>query len=284
MNLRLIGAALTMTIASVHAQTNPPAKPEFEVASIKKARSDESYGYRFGPGGRAVLTHLRLRDLILVAWHIQDFRILGDADWINSENYDVEAKAEGNPSEDEFRVMLQSLLAERFHLAIRRETRELPLYTLVPAKNGARLGTGMMATKEGSCMPVNEYSGPQPPPETLKPPMCGFRQRLRPQSRGAPLMQLTANGVTSVWFARSLGTILDREVTDDTGLDGSYDFTLDYAPDDGLLKRVAPDAQPDDTAPSLFTALQEQLGLKLDSRKGPVEVFVIDHAERPSEN
>ena len=97
-------------------------------------------------------------------------------------------------------------------------------------------------------------------------------------------MQLKANGVTAVWLARALGTILDREVTDNTGLDGSYDFTLDYAPDEGLLKRVMPEAQPDDTAPSLFTALQEQLGLKLESRKGPVEVFVIDHAERPSEN
>jgi uncharacterized protein (TIGR03435 family) len=78
--------------------------------------------------------------------------------------------------------------------------------------------------------------------------------------------------------------MLDREVTDATGLDASYDFTLEYASDDHLLKRVIPDAQPDDTAPVLFTALQEQLGLKLESHKGPVEVFVIDHAERPSEN
>ena len=85
-------------------------------------------------------------------------------------------------------------------------------------------------------------------------------------------------------MANSLGTILNREVTDHTSFDGSYDFTPDYAPDDGLLKRVALDAQPDDTAPSLFTALQEQLGLKLESRKCPVEIFVIDRAERPSEN
>jgi uncharacterized protein (TIGR03435 family) len=284
MKLKPIGVALTITIASALAQTNPTAKAEFEVASIKRARSEESYGYRFGPGGRAVLTRLRLRDLILVAWHIQDFRILGDADWIDAESYDVEAKAEGSPTEDEFRLMLRSLLADRFQLAIRRETRELPIYRLVPAKSGARLGTGMIATKEGSCTPIDQYSGPQPPPETLKPPMCGFRQRLRPQNQGRPLMQLKATGVTSVWFARALGTMLDREVTDGTGLDGSYDFTLDYAPDDHLLKRVIPDAQPDDTAPALFTALQEQLGLKLEPHKGPVEVFVIDHAERPSEN
>lgn len=282
MRLKLVSVALTILLA--HAQTNLPAKPEFEVASGKKTRSGESYRYRFGPGGKALLTHVRLRDLILVAWHTQDFRILGDTEWINSDSYDIEAKAQGSPSEDQFRLMLQSLLVNRFHLAIHRETRELPIYTLVLAKNGARFDKGLIATQKGSCTPIEEYSGPQPPPETLIPPICGFRQHLRPQSQGTSVMQLAADGITLVWFARTLGTILNRQVMEDTGLNGRYSFTLDCVPDDTLLKRIMPDAQPGDTAPSLFTAIQEQLGLKLESRKGPVEVLVIDHAERPSEN
>ena len=122
-------------------------------------------------------------------------------------------------------------------------------------------------------------------PETRDHPICGFKQRLRPQSQGAPLMQLQGFGVTVSWLARILGTILDRQVADETGIGGIFDFTIEYTPDDHLLAQVAPDAQPSNTTgASLFTALQEQLGLKLESRKGPVEVFAIDRVEKPSEN
>jgi uncharacterized protein (TIGR03435 family) len=232
-----------------------------------------------------VLTDFRVKDLIMLAWHIQDFRVAGGGPWIESEHYDIEAKAEGNPTEDEFREMLRSLLAERFRLALRPETRELPIYTLVPAKNGARPGGGLVTTKEGSCTRIEDYSGPQPPPETRTPPICGFKQRLRPQTQGAPLMQLQGLGITINWLARALGTTLNRQITDETGIGGTFDFTIEYAPDDNLLPGAMPDSQSSNTTgPSLFTALQEQLGLKLESRKGPVEVFAIDHVEKPSDN
>src|ERR1035437_5767393 len=93
----------------------PATPPAFDVASIRRARPDATWGFRLGPGGRAVLTNVTLKDLIMVAWHIQDFRIAGGAAWIDSERYETEGRAEGNPGEDEFRLMLQSLLAERFH-------------------------------------------------------------------------------------------------------------------------------------------------------------------------
>jgi uncharacterized protein (TIGR03435 family) len=265
----------------------PATRPAFEVASIKPSPSDEQGGgYHFLPGGRFTVTNFTLKNLIQVGWHLQAFRVAGGAAWTDSQRYDVEAKAEGNPSEDESRLMLQSLLADRFRLALRRETKELPIYTLAQAKTDGRLGAGIVAAKEGNCTTLGDYAGPTPSPEPGKPPGCGFTERLRPQDKGAALAQLQGLGVTLNLFARLLGNLLDRHVADETGVSGTYDVSLEYALDENrLAARLMPDAQPSDTTgPSLFTALQEQLGLKLESTKGPVEIFVIDHVERPSEN
>src|ERR1017187_6251312 len=151
--------------------------------------------------------------------------------------------------------MLRPLLAERFHLDLHRETRQLPIYALVSAKSGVRLGE----SREGSCTRVEDYSGPQPPPEPPASPICGFKQRLRPQTQGAPLMALQGTGVTLGLLARVLGTTLDREVLDETGIGGTFDFAVEYAPDDDILARVVPEAQPGNTTgASLFTAMQEQ--------------------------
>jgi uncharacterized protein (TIGR03435 family) len=263
---------------SAIAQTDTPL--QFEVASIKRARPDAVWGFHFAPGGRATLTDFSMNELIILAWHTQGFRIVGGPSWFDSERYTIEAEAEGNPVLEDSRLMLRSLLQDRFRLALHRETRELPAYALVPVKSGARLAEA----KNGSCKTADESSGPTPPSEPGL-PGCGFSQRLRPQNNGAPMMQLQGHSVTTSMIARMIGNILDRAVSDDTGISGSFDISVEYAMDDGLLKRVAPDARvSDNTAPSLFTALQEQVGLKLESRRVPVEVLVIDHAERPSAN
>jgi uncharacterized protein (TIGR03435 family) len=284
MNLKLIGVAFTITVASIHAQKSPSAKPEFEVASIKPTSPDErGGGYRFEPGGRALVTNFTLKNMIQVAWHLQAFQTSGGAPWLDSERFNIEAKAEGNPSEDESRVMLQLLLSERFHLVLHRETRELRIYALVRAKSGDRLGAGLTTSKEGSCVPATADF--PLPPGPGKPPSCGFKERLRRDEKGAALIQLQGLGVPLSLLARSLGSALERHVADDTGLSGNFDLNLEYVPDGNRLAGLISNTQPLDTAgPSLFTALQEQLGLRLESRKGPVEVFVIDHAERPSEN
>jgi uncharacterized protein (TIGR03435 family) len=270
---------LAISVALAQSQTNQPARPAFDVASIKPAPpGGPEIGYRFEPGGRTVVSHFSLGSLILVGWRILPFQIVGGPAWLYSERYDIEAKAAGNPDSSQSRVMLQSLLADRFHLAIHSETRELPIYALVTAKAGARPAAGLVRAKEGDCTPRSQ-DFPQPPLEAGNPPYCGVTQQFGRKENGIPLMQLTGRGATLSMLARNLASVVSREVADDTGIAGNYDMSMEYAPyDDSLTPK------PDTAGPSLFTALQEQLGLRLESRKGPVEVFVIDHAERPSEN
>jgi uncharacterized protein (TIGR03435 family) len=180
-------------------------------------------------------------------------------------------------------LMLRSLLADRFHLVVRSEKRELPFYAPVPAEDSGRLGSGIIAAKMGSCRIVGDFAGPAPALEPGSPPICGFTWRLRTwREKATPSIEMRGLGVTLSLLARALGNTVNRPVADETNIAGTFDLTLEYAPDDDRLK---PNDQPSDsTAASLFTALREQLGLKLESRKGAVEVFVIDHAEKPSDN
>jgi uncharacterized protein (TIGR03435 family) len=174
--------------------------------------------------------------------------------------------------------MLRSLLEERFRLAIHRETRQLPAYLLTVAKTGPKL----QPSREGSCTP---YVTGAPPPTTKpgepRPDYCGFQRT----AMGA----LNGKAVTMAELAKTLSrsytSMLERNVIDGTGLTGKFDIHLTWAVDpagahNGAIDNTASDA----TGPSIFTALQEQLGLKLESTKGPVEVLVIDHIEKPSGN
>jgi uncharacterized protein (TIGR03435 family) len=280
-NLKLLGIALAAAVVFAQPQTEPSARPAFDVASIKPAPPGESeIGYRFEPGGRTVVSHFSLGSLMLVGWHILPFRVVGGPTWLYSELYDIEAKADGNPDSSQSRIMLQSLLAERFHLVVHRETRELPMYALVTAKKGARPAAGLVRAKEGDCTPPSQ-DFPQPPLEAGKPAYCIVKQQLRRQDNGAPSMQLRGYGVSLSMLARNLASTVYRQVEDDTGIAGNFDISMEYAPynENDLLAQ-----KPDTGVPSLFTALQEQLGLRLEARKGPVEVFVIDQAEKPSAN
>jgi uncharacterized protein (TIGR03435 family) len=237
----------------------------FEVASVKPVPSETPWSYRFAPGGRTVLTGFRLRDLILLAWRVQDFRVLGTTGWMDSERFNVEAKAQGNPDQEESRRMVQSLLTDRFHLALHRETRDIQTYSLLQTKSGAR----MKPSSDGSCTPYDDSSSLVPDK------VCGFQQRLRKAENGPPFAVIDANGLGMTRFARVLSAILGAQVNDETGIAGAWDFHLEYADE-----RLTPTSD----APTLFSALQEQIGLKVESRKGPVEVLVIEHAERPTAN
>jgi uncharacterized protein (TIGR03435 family) len=202
--------------------------------------------------------------------------ILGGPSWINTERYMINAKAEGTPSQPMMRgPMLQALLEDRFQLKIRREIREVPVYVLTVAKGGPKL----KASKEGSC--------PTPgPPAGVSCPGSVWIAR-----KGLNMtvdQQETLDGL-----ARMLIQRLGRPVIDKTGIKGMFDFHLEFAPDEttgGTLpgggdRAGAPaDTPADPSGPSIFTAVQEQLGLKLDSARGPGEVLVIDRVERPSEN
>lgn len=281
--LRALGAFLLLssiaTQGTALAQQSIPRK--FEVASIKRSAPDSRWGYDAGRGERAQFNDFLVRELIQFAWHTQIFRIVHEPAWLETEHYDIQATTEDTVSEDEVRIMLRQLLAERFGLSIRTESREMPVYKLVSAKSVSKL----TVAKHGACLPLENYSGPQPPPENLVPPVCGVRQRLRSDASGAQVMQLQETGVTLADFARHLGGLLDRQVDDESGVPGVFDFSLEYAPDPHLAARLSTGSQPvDSSVPELFTALEEQLGLKLVASKGPVQVLVIEHILRPSEN
>jgi uncharacterized protein (TIGR03435 family) len=199
-------------------------------------------------------------DLITFAYGLHARQIVGGASWMESDKYDVTGQPEGDglPAVSQLREMIQKLLADRFQFAFHREMRELPAYAIVVGSAGPKL------TK-------NENN-----PNGL--PGLFFK------GLGAMVNQ---NATMADFAGVMQGSVLDRPVVDRTGLPGRYDFTLNWTPDEsqfaGMGVRVPP-PPPDAQAPSLFTAMQEQLGLRLDSTRAQVEVFVIDRIERPSEN
>ena len=206
-------------------------------------------------------------------------QISGGPPWIDSARFDVVAKAEKKPAPEENMRMLQALLKDRFQLLVHSETKEMPVHALVLARKDGKLGEKLTESKEGACTARD----PNQPPPLLRPGGklgCG----------GAIISAHGMNGVSVpiTELARSLSLMVGRTVIDKTGQAANYDYTVEFTPDESISPPTAPGGPPvaapaDSSTPSLFTALQEQLGLKLDSRKGPVEIFVIDR-EKPSEN
>jgi uncharacterized protein (TIGR03435 family) len=201
-------------------------------------------------------------------------------------DYDIDAKAEGNPNSGQMRLMMQGLLEDRFQLKLHRETRELPVYELTAARGGIKL----QAPKPGSC-PSPDPDEPLPPPPGQAIP-CG-RVVMSISPSGA---RLRGGQVSMADLIRTLSNVLGRTVVDRTGFPGMFDVRLEFTPDESLVglhvplpRPAAPSdstaaAQPPDLYGGIFAAMQEQLGLKLGSAKGPVDVVVIDSVEKPSAN
>jgi uncharacterized protein (TIGR03435 family) len=264
-----MGIALAAAIVAAHAQTSAPtSRPEFEVASIKPNNGlDERPGMQVRYGGHVTIHAMTVRTLIGAAYNIDEsFQVSGGPRWTETEPYDIVAEAAPNVPTASFewwKPMLQSLLADRFRLALHRETKELPVYELVAAKSGIKIAP----LKEGACV-VADPQKPTPvrPGETPS----RFCNNLR-YTRGG----IEAIGVDITRLADTLTAILNRTVVNKTGFTGMFDLHLEYAPVEDIA---------DVGRPSIFTALQEQLGLRLESVKGPVEVLVVDQVERPSDN
>ena len=274
-------AAFGLCLAGhIHAQAPPGSDlPSFDVASIKQNKSGEFFG-RFGyePGGQLVVVNNAARSLIRSAFGLQNYQILGGPDWMNSDRYDVSARAAGNPSEQQLRLMLRRLLADRFKLVAKLETREIATYALVVARPGQPLGRDLRRAAV-DCMPIvaaAEKQGVKPdlPQPQGNRPACG--------TRSTPGVMMGA-GVSMADLARNLAGPTDRMVVDRTGLPGAWDFDLKFVLD-GPAPNIPGLAPPPTDAPSLFTALQEQLGLKLEPQRAPVEVLVISSLERPTED
>ncbi|HEX3746025.1 MAG TPA: TIGR03435 family protein [Bryobacteraceae bacterium] len=230
--------------------------PQFDAASIKPNDS-----VRIGiliytaKSGDFTAQNVTLRNLIAYAWHVKEFQVIGGPKWLDSDHYDVLAKPphDGTSSDTASRLRLRALLAERFQLIAHTGSKELPVYALVVAKTGPRLQLAKADT-----------------------PNAGIEGR-----RGL----LTCRGVSMQSFAEwGLAPRLGNIVLDKTGLPGQYDFTVQYADDSPPKPGADPPPPPDPSLPSLPSALQEQLGLKLETQESPVEVILVDRAEKASAN
>ena len=256
----IVIGALNASQVRAQSPAADPARPSFEVASIKPSGPDDNRAYiQIAPGGRLNARNITMKFLIQHAYGIRDFQISGGPSWLGSEHYDIVAKGESgeemNP--DRLKLMIQSLLADRFQLAFHKESKELPVYALVVAKNGPKL---------------QESNGNE------RGPMIRM-------GRG----QVNGKKMSMTMLASQLAQQLGRSVVDKTGLTKEYDISLEWTPDPS--ERMGPglpgpDSPPpvDSPGPSIFTALQEQLGLRLESQKGPVDIYVIDRAEKATEN
>jgi uncharacterized protein (TIGR03435 family) len=282
----IVGLALTGAILSGTYPTRADAtrqavnSPAFEVASVKPNRSGTTQANAGLQPNGVNLINLPLRGVIQLAYGVaQPSKLVGAPDWTVRERFDIVARAAGTTSAEEIRFMLQNLLADRFKLVVRREKRPLDAYALVLARKDGKLGEHMRVSTSGCSLPPTAPGGRIATPSNPAPsPMCGPR----PGGPGRLILEGSPIGQLANLLAPAAG----RTVVDKTGLTGRYDVDLSFAPErqlpgpanDGAA--VAPDAN----APSLFTALQEQLGLKLESSQEPEEVLVIERVERPIED
>jgi uncharacterized protein (TIGR03435 family) len=299
MNLNRIGTAMAAIAGLAHSQSTTAGRPGFEVASIK-LNPDCNNRPKSVPSpspGRLTLECITLQAAIQSAYSIYAdglsanpklIQISGGPSWSNSDYYDIVANAEGNAPQTQMRgPMLQTLLEERFKLWLHPETRQVPIYALTVAKNGPKLER----SKAGSCISLDVNHVPPPVPGQPLPDICG---RPIPGMKGRNVT-MDARGMSMKDLAEGLlSRILDRPVIDRTGLAETFDFHLEFTPDETTpLGASAPQAPgdpgrsplaADPAGLSIFTAVEEQMGLKLVPDRGPIQVLVIDRAERPAGN
>jgi uncharacterized protein (TIGR03435 family) len=240
-------------------KTGTPPRLEFEVASVKPAKpGTQGGGIKPLPGGQTyVATNVPVGLMIRLMYHLNGSQISGGPAWLDKDLYDVDAKADGPHTIEELHVMFQNLIVDRFKLQFHYETKALPAYELVVDKSKPKMTENH--NPENFDIPIQVQFG-----------------------------SLQATHSSMSYFSWVISQMLNKPVVDQTGLTGFYDFKLDYTPDvpQAVLDRLQAEGRslPPTNGPDIFTALREQLGLRLDSHKGPVQVMVIDHVEKPSEN
>jgi uncharacterized protein (TIGR03435 family) len=263
-----------------------PAR-SFDVVSIKPSQPNAQNRLpRISPG-RVELFNTTLKQLIASAYSRFPFdprEVVGGPAWIDSERFDIVATMERPPQFDqtgmlgELNGMLRALLEQRFGVKAHNEQREGDVYTLTFARSDRKTGAGLRQVPDACAAALKELTGAAPLPQRSGPPPCSF---------GGPPGRLIGTGVTIAMFASVLSGSAGRTVIDRTGLTGSFDIEMNFDP--SSTAQAPPGAPPgpqpiDASKPSIFTALQEQLGLKLEPTRGPVDVLVVDQAERPTPN
>jgi uncharacterized protein (TIGR03435 family) len=262
----IVVLAVLFLARALHAQDVPPT---FDVASVKANRSGGTQASaQLLPDGVNFI-NLQLRAIIQLAYGVtQASRVVDGPGWIQTERFDIVAKAGAAVPGERVRTMLQALLAERFGLVVRRDSRQLPALTLVRARADGPLGP-QLKPFAGECANQPGARGAAAPQPSAEAVICG------PRPGGPGRLILAGSPISQL--ASLLGLVLMQTIVDQTGLAGRYDLELTYVPE------IQPGADTLDR-PSVFTALEEQLGLKLESRQDPVEVLVIERVSRPTEN
>jgi uncharacterized protein (TIGR03435 family) len=271
------GLLAMLALHTASAQTGIPERLTFEVASVKPATSTGgrftmSGGPATGDPGRIIYTNIMLRRVLLNAYDLRSYQILGP-DWLDTLRFDITANVPEGTTKEQFQAMLRNLLATRFQMRSHRESRELPIYAMVAAKSGPKLKpAGLAAAQAEDQLAVIRPTDGKDGFPALSLPAGGLvletrNGRARVTGKESALSKL----------ADLLSGQLGRPVIDMTGLAGNYSFVVYFAPEG-----INPDAASD---PGLFAALQQQLGLRLEARTGPVELLMIDYAEKvPAEN
>jgi uncharacterized protein (TIGR03435 family) len=284
-----VRAAIVAGLVAAPLAAQQPASP-LEVASVKANRSpDARPSFSVAPGRYSFIAYT-VRSLIGLSHQRNAFdprEMIGGPDWIDKDRFDVVVQAEKGAAltdPDGFPgpvfAMLRAVLADRFGLVTHDEVRERPVYALMTARADRRLGAGLTVA-DGDCGDaMRKMVAPVPGQRPPGPPPCSF---------GGGAGRIQGNVVTLAIFGNMLAGIVGRPVVDRTGVTGHFNITLEYTPEAGITSIGPPDAPPPDVpgrsdAPSLFTALQEQLGLKLESTRANVDVLVIDKVSQPTEN
>ena len=283
--MRTLSLALLMAAAIAAVAPAQEKDANFEVASVKANKSGDGNGNLRGQGSdRVVATNMPVRPMITFAYQVAGYQLIGGPGWLTTDRYDINAKLEtvptsvqpfipGSTTPNPMQLALRHLLEDRFKLRMHRETRELDIYALVMARPGGGPGPGLKPTTQDcvAAAAAAQKGQPQVPFGAPGQPFCGIS--------GSP-GRVKFGGLPASSFATAFAGPAGRMVVDRTGMTGSWDFELTFAPENR-----GPDAPPaDPNAPSFFTAIQEQLGLKLESTKGPVEVLVIDGVEKATED
>jgi len=311
-----LSAQTAGTMVSLSSQTAPPPPPwdaphlEFEVASVKSNKSGPTMMMMRTLPTSFNVTNLPLRMLITQAYRVSGYQLVGGPGWLDAERFDIVAKAPEGSRPDQTMLMLRGLLAERFKLKVHGESRDVPIYALVLARSDGKLGPKLSKNTD-DCQKIQEErlaaakaargTGPGGPGRAGQPipfampgpgerPICTVSMNAGPPAGGGlPVITMRAGGQTMEALARNLSGNVNRQVVDRTGLTGLYDYELQYSMQQGSLTTApvggaapAP-AAPIDDGPTIFDALRD-LGLKLESVRGPVDHLVIDSVERPTED
>jgi uncharacterized protein (TIGR03435 family) len=292
---RLIAAAFIFAAAHA-APAQPQTAPAFDVASVKPNRSADppSSNFPLGPGDVYVRNGglFSATGFPLITYLSFAYKMIGNQaqsvlpqlpEWAITERFDIQARASGDPGKDQMRLMMRTLLAERFGLVTHYEQREVPVFAFVLASNG-KLGPQLRVHSDDAPCPTEQPAATAAGVVNGKPAFCNGIYPLPPTVPGR--LRFGGRNVTLSFIADtfSAGTNLGRPMIDQTGLSGTVDFTLEWMAERRVAAQAAGEPQAEASGPSFEDALREQLGIRMQAKKGPLRVLVIDHLERPSAN